>query len=84
MSDLPITTKCPIGGEEWPFDSYKSTVDSTAGKLQYRHVHIWCPYPHDFSLRRAVNSGMFTKEQGERIFEAAQKLVKEHNAVKSS
>jgi hypothetical protein len=67
--------KCPVGGEEWPAMSYKSLIDLYADKFQYRNIHFSCPAGHDFTLRKAVNSGMFTQEQGKRIFEIAKREV---------
>jgi len=70
-----MTLICPVGGEEWPTDSYKSVIDLHADPLQYRNVHFRCPASHSFTLRKAVSSGMLTKEQGEKVFELAKKEV---------
>ena len=75
MGDLPLTLKCPVGGEEWPATSYKSLTDLFPDELQYRNIHFSCPGGHGFTLRKAVNSGMFTKEQGEKMLELAKQGV---------
>jgi hypothetical protein len=80
MTDLPLTLRCPVGGEEWPAECYKSLIDLYAERFQYRNIHFHCPSNHDFTLRKAVNSGMFTEEQGKRIFEVAKQEVAKFKA----
>lgn len=75
MDDIPLTLKCAEGGEEWPFLSYKSSVDANVEKVTPRNIHIWCPANHFFSLRKAMNTGMFTKEQANNMLASAQALV---------
>ena len=80
MTDLPLTMKCPVGGEDWPATGYKSVIDLYADPLQYRNIHFHCPSNHDFTLRKAVNGGMLTKEQGERMLELAKREVAKFKA----
>ena len=71
---LPITSKCPIGGEEWPTESYKSTCDTFPpnGNHSAKTVHFICPAQHLFSLGEAVRAKMFTQGQKKLIVQQAQ------------
>ena len=71
---LPVLYTCPVGGEQWPMDGLKSSIDSLprSGKQTMRTVHFWCPGHHGFNLAEALKAGVFTKEQADAILRYAQ------------
>lgn len=74
-SQLPLTLKCPVGGEDWPVTGYKSYVDATKEKVTMGSVTFICPANHCFKLRKALQARMFNKEQVVRILAEAERLV---------
>lgn len=74
VPSLPLILKCPIRGEEWPAETYKSSCDiyASKGKQTARTIHFICPGNHAFSLGEAVRSGMFTQAQKKLIVMQAQ------------
>jgi len=81
MNELPLTLKCPVGGEEWPATGFQCTIDNQEN-ITPRNIHFHCPANHYFTLRQALTAETFTPEQGKRILEAARKQKAEfwHNA----
>jgi len=83
MSDLPVILKCPRG-EEWPATSFDCLV---AKKRVQTHetVTFFCPLGHTFTLKTAVEKGMFTPIQAIQMIAAAQRnlpaLIKEGRRV---
>lgn len=74
MSNLPLTRKCPRG-EEWPAESFKSLVDCDQRVQTHSTITFYCPAGHEFKLKRAVASGMFTPEEALKIIAYAQKQM---------
>ena len=74
MSELPLTLRCPRG-EEWPATVFKSFTD-IKGKVQtHETITFMCPAGHSFSLKKAVESKMFTPEQALMILAEAQRRL---------
>ncbi len=73
--EIPLTLKCPIGGEEWPATEFKSRIDATKKKQTPSTIAFFCPADHCFNLKKAMASGMFTKDQGRRLLAAAEEHV---------
>ncbi len=78
---LPLTLKCPIGGEEWPATSLKSTLDTTSEKLTYRCITFQCPSNHFFTLSKALRAGTFTRDQANRLLEIAAKAIEKYRKL---
>ena len=74
-SELPLTLKCPVGGEDWPVTGYRSYVDTTKKKGTMGSVKFICPAHHCFTLRKAWKARLFNKEQVARILAEAERLV---------
>jgi hypothetical protein len=75
---LPMTMKCPIGGEEWVASMFRSFITGVAPKQTARTIHFACPAGHWFSLGEAVRAGMFTRKQKEQIVAQARELHTEY------
>lgn len=73
---LPVILRCPRG-EEWPAESFKSTVEYEKKVQTHDTIHFLCPAGHVFTLRRAVEKGMFTPEQGLKLIASAQQRLPE-------
>jgi hypothetical protein len=78
---LPLIMKCPIGGEEWPATSYKSTYDTIPEKFTGKCMKFQCPGDHFFTLTKAVSTGMLTKAQGNRLIRIGRKEVEEYRKL---
>ena len=72
MSELPLTLKCPRG-EEWPATSFKSYVHIKEKVQSHDTITFECPAGHKFSLKKAVEKGMFNQEQALKIIASAQR-----------
>ncbi len=72
MSELPLTLKCPRG-EEWPAMSFKSCVHIKEKVQSHDTITFECPAGHTFSLKKAVEKGMFNQEQALKIIAGAQR-----------
>lgn len=77
---LPLTMKCPIGGEEWVAHQFRSFITGVAPKQTARTIHFTCPAGHWFSLGEAVRAGMFTRKQKEQIVAQARELHEKYKA----
>lgn len=75
VTPLPLTLKCPIGGEEWPATSYNTSTESGLDRLMKKHIHFSCPAEHYFTLSAAAKSKMFTPDQVARILKQAEKTA---------
>ena len=71
-SAVPATLKCPRG-EEWPATSFKSYVGFKEKVQSHDTITFGCPAGHTFTLKKAVEKGMFTQEQALKIIAAAQR-----------
>lgn len=74
--DGPAILRCPRG-EEWPSESFKSSLDYRGNVVTHDSIHIWCPAGHEFTLKKAVEKGMLTPEEGLKIIASAQKQLPE-------
>ena len=74
MQQLPLSLRCPVGGEDWPVTGYRSYVDLTKQKGTMGSVRFFCPALHDFTLRKAWKARMFNKEQVAMILAEAERL----------
>lgn len=72
MYEGPLTLKCPVGGEEWPVDSFKCFVDGMKEKQTPSTITFLCPANHCFKLKQAMAGGMLTKAQGKRLLASAE------------
>jgi len=72
MSELPAILKCPRG-EEWPATSFKSYVHIDQKVQTHDTIDMTCPAGHKFTLKKAVEKGMFTQEQAFKIIASAQR-----------
>lgn len=84
MSDelsLPMTMKCPIGGEEWVASMFKCFITGVAPKQTARTIHFTCPAGHWFSLGEAVRAGMFTRKEKEQIVAQGRELHEKYKAA---
>lgn len=83
MSDelsLPMTMKCPIGGEEWVASMFQCFITGVAPKQTARTIHLTCPAGHWFSLGEAVRAGTFTRKQKEQIVAQGRDLHEKYKA----
>jgi len=73
-ADYPLLFTCPVGGEEWPFDTLKATMQSlpSRGRQTQLTITVICPAGHSFKLARAARSGAFSKDVARRIVAHAQ------------
>ena len=78
---LPLTLKCPIGGEEWPATSIKSTLDTASERLTDGCITFQCPSNHFFTLSRALRAGIFTRAQANRLLEVAKKDIDKYHEL---
>jgi hypothetical protein len=70
---IPPILKCPsTRGEEWPADSFKSYVSTDVKFITHDEISFTCPAGHTFTLRKAVQKGMFTPEEALRMIAKAQ------------
>ena len=73
MDGLPATMKCPSRrGEEWPTSSFKAHFLIKEKVQTHNTITFECPAGHTFSLKKAVEKGMFTQEQALKIIAQAQ------------
>jgi len=82
--NLPLTFKCPVGGEEWPVTEFKCFVDATKKKQTPSTITFFCPADHYFKLKQAMAAGMFTKVQEGRLLATAERHVAAFRRGKSS
>ena len=76
MTEPPLTLRCPKG-EEWPTTSFISTI-AVKEDIQTHDTISWlCPAGHSFTLKRAVETGMFTPEQALTMIAEAQRRLPE-------
>jgi len=78
---LPLTMRCPEGGEEWPTTSYKSTYDTGFAKFTGRCIKFHCPSNHYFTLTKAVKTGMLTVAQARRLIMIGRKEVEAYRKL---
>ena len=76
MTEPPLTLKCPRG-EEWPGTSFISTVALKENVQTHDTINWLCPAGHSFTLKRAVQTGMFTPEQALIMIAEAQRRLPE-------
>lgn len=69
----PAISKCPsTKGEEWPTESYKSYISAGAKVITHEDITFTCPAGHTFTLKKAVERGMFTPEEAFKMMALAQ------------
>lgn len=85
MDQIPLTLKCPVGGEEWPATSYKSWIDATSEVQRPGTIHIYCPAGHSFTLAKAMRGKekMFTRKQATNLVANAQRLADKFHAARN-
>lgn len=69
---LDMIVKCPKKGEEWPITAYTSTVNVNVKVITHNDITWVCPTGHEFTLKRAVEKGMFTPNQALKMISHAQ------------
>ena len=75
---LPAILKCPSSrGEEWPAESFKSYVSAKAKVITHEDITWLCPAGHTFTLKKAVEKGMFTPDEALKMIALAQKELPE-------
>lgn len=76
MTDIPVILRCPRG-DEWPAESFTTTMDFKAKVQTHETIRVICPAGHGFTLKKAVEKGMFTPDQALKIIAEAQRRLPE-------
>ena len=72
--ELGLTLRCPRG-EEWPATSFKSFVDSKVKVQTHETITFLCPAGHEFTLLRAVKSGMLMPDHALKVLAEAERQL---------